>query len=166
MLNYLKDVEINKAVSQMNDIVKKTGLDVLGKCLKTRQAVWFGHVIRMETRLPRIAMCEEIRLKNKSGRPRQKWIDNLLETFNFTKEAATTLAKESRELWRCSIYEGASVLQCKPQVVRSHAMYLRSKPTQRIRLWWWWWLPSSHNKINIFSNWNLSISNNELNKKQ
>ena len=103
------------------------------KRIKTRQAVWFGHVIRMEdTRLPRIAMCEEIRFKNKPGRPRQKWIDNVLETVNLTKEAATILTKESRELWRCSILEGANVLQCKPQVVRSHAMNLRSKPKQRL----------------------------------
>ena len=36
------------------------------KRIKTRQAVWFGHVIRMEeTILPRIVMCEKIRLKNK-----------------------------------------------------------------------------------------------------
>ena len=97
------------------------------KRIQIRQAVWFGHVIRIEeTRLPRIAMCEKIPLKNKPDRPRQKWIDNVLETVNLTKE--------SRELWRCSVHERANVLQCKPQVVRSPAINLRSKPTQRIRL--------------------------------
>ena len=35
--------------------------------IKTRQAIWFGHVTRMEeTRLPRIALNEKIPLKNKN----------------------------------------------------------------------------------------------------
>ena len=45
-----------------------------------------------ETRLPKIAMNEEIPINNKPGRGRQKWIDNVLKTVNLMKEDATTLA--------------------------------------------------------------------------
>ena len=48
-------------------------------------------------------MNEEILLKNKQGRPRQRWIDNVLETVNLTKEDATTLAQDIRMLWRSQL---------------------------------------------------------------
>ena len=85
------------------------------KRVKTRQAIWFGHVTRMEeTRLPKMAMNEVIPLNNKPGRGRQKWIDNVLKTVNLTKEDVTTSAQESRELWRSSVHEGANVQKNRP----------------------------------------------------
>ena len=53
-----------------------------------------------------------VQLKNKQGKPRQKWINNVLETVNLTKEDATTLAQESRTLCRSSVYEGVNVQKC------------------------------------------------------
>ena len=73
-------------------------------------------------------------LKNKQGRPRQRWIENVLETVNLTKEDATTLAQESRTLWRSIAHERANVQKCRTQAVRNHATLLRPKPTQRTGL--------------------------------
>ena len=97
--------------------------------------VWFGHVTRMdETRLPRIAMNEVIPLKNKPGRASQKWIDNGLKTVNLTEKDATTLAQESRELWKSSVHEEANVQKSRSSTARSHAMTTRSNLTQRTGL--------------------------------
>ena len=89
-----------KIKEKINQQLSKDRPDIIRR-IKTRQAVvWFGHVTRMEqTRLPRIAMCEEIPHQNKQGRPRQKWIDNVLENDNLSKEFAEALAQENRELW-------------------------------------------------------------------
>ena len=83
-----------------------------------------------EIRLPIIAMNEVIPLKNKPGRARQKWIDNVLKTVNLTEKDATTLAQESRELWRSSVHEGANVQSSRSSTVRSHAITTRSNLTQ------------------------------------
>ena len=58
--------------AKINQRLSKDRPDII-KRVKTRQAIWFGHATRMEeTRLPKIAMNEEIQLKNKQGRPRQR----------------------------------------------------------------------------------------------
>ena len=49
-----------------------------------------------ETRLPKIAMNEVIPLKNKPGRARQKWIDNVLKTVNLTGRHNNIGAREQR----------------------------------------------------------------------
>ena len=77
-------------------------------------------------------MSEEIRLKNKPGRPRQKWIDNVLETVNLTKEAVATLAKESRELWDRDVVFTKEPTSCNVSLKSSEAMQ-------------WTWDQSLHN---------------------
>ena len=82
-----------KIKEKINQQFSKDRPDIIRR-IKTRQAVWFGHVTRMEqTRLPRIAMYEEIPHQNKQGRSCQKRIDNILETVNLSKEAASALAQ-------------------------------------------------------------------------
>ena len=54
---------------------------------------------------------------------------------NLTEKDATTLAQESRELWRSSVHEGANVQQkSRSSTVRSHAMTTRSNLKQRTGL--------------------------------
>ena len=133
-------VSYEKIQAKINQRLNKDRQDILNEWVKTRQVVWFGHVARMtETKLPKIAMNEVIPLKNKPGRAHQKWIDNVLKTVNLTEKDATTLAQESRELWRSSVHEGANVQKSRSSTVRSHAMTTRSNLTQRTGLWWWWW---------------------------
>ena len=127
----VSNVKINEKI---NHRLNKERPSILQR-VKARQAIWFGHVSRMEnTRLPKIAMDEIHTVKNKRGRPRQKWITNILETVDLTHKDATTLAQSCRKSWRCRVQEGANVQKCRPQVTRSHAMGLRPKPAPRTGL--------------------------------
>ena len=133
-IKWEEKVSNEKIRAKINQRLSKDRPNILSR-VKIRQAVWFGHVKRMdEIRLPRIAMNEVIPLKNKPGRARQKWIDNVLKTVNLTEIDATTLAQESRELWRSSVHEGANVQKSRSSTLRSHAMTTRSNLTQRTGL--------------------------------
>ena len=84
-IKWEEKVSNEKIRAKINQRLSKDRPDIL-KRVKTRQAVWFGHVTRIEeTRLTKITMSEVISLNNKPGRGHQKWIDNVLQIYDQDK---------------------------------------------------------------------------------
>ena len=73
----------------------------LKNSVKTRQAVRFVHVTRMErTRLQKIAMNQVISLNNKPVRGGQKWIDKVLKELTISRSHAMAISSNLTQLTR------------------------------------------------------------------
>uniref|UniRef100_A0A803TAN8 Reverse transcriptase domain-containing protein n=1 Tax=Anolis carolinensis TaxID=28377 RepID=A0A803TAN8_ANOCA len=74
-----------------------------GKILEAKLK-YFGHIMRRQESLQKIMMLGKLEEKRKSGRPRARWMDGILEVTGSTlKELGAVTA--DRELWRGLVHE-------------------------------------------------------------
>ena len=75
----------------------QTQLEKIDLIVKKRRLKWLGHVLRMDSRLPRQAVQWDISgWKRKSGRPRKNWIDTVqrdLNSIDMTWELSSATAR-------------------------------------------------------------------------
>ena len=86
--------------------------DTIVDRIRRRRLTWYGHVIRMENeRIPAKALHGEVEGVRSRGRPRKKWINNVLEDIKdrgWEIRRAIDLARD-RPKWRSFVGASSSV---------------------------------------------------------
>ena len=86
--------------------------DTIVDRIRRRRLTWYGHVIRMENeRIPAKVLHGEVEGLRSRGRPRKKWIDNVLEDIKdkgWEIRKVTDLARD-RPKWRSFVRASSSV---------------------------------------------------------
>ena len=108
LLNRSRREKIRNEVTREELGQKDTVVDKIGR----RRLTWYGHVIRMENeRIPAKVLHGEVEGVRSRGRPRKKWIDNVLEDIKnrgCELRKAIDLARD-RPKWRSFVGASSSV---------------------------------------------------------
>ena len=76
------------------------------KFIKAQRIRWLGHVKRMEAAaMPRRMMEGRLFIGRRKGRPRLRWIDDVLADLRVMKIRQWTEKAEDREQWRLVVKE-------------------------------------------------------------
>ena len=89
---------------ELNRFIK--GKDIV-KFIKAQRIRWLGHVKRMEAgAMPRRMMEGRLFIGRRKGRPRLRWMDDVMADLRVMKIRQWTEKAEDRKQWRLVVKEG------------------------------------------------------------
>jgi len=88
---------------ELNRFIK--GKDIV-KFIKAQRIRWLGHVKRMDAgTMPRMMMEGRLFIGRRKGRPRLRWMDDVIAELRVMKIRQWTEKAEDREQWRLVVKE-------------------------------------------------------------
>ena len=115
---YIKLLNAHYKEHTSNETIRTKITESIGKhkslleIVKERKLKRFGHTTRI-TGLPKFVLQGTVPGKQKRGRPRKKWLDNISEWTGLSIEEATRTA-ENRSKWRAVVWSSSSAPQQRP----------------------------------------------------